>query len=151
MNLPFADHTFDAVMTIYVGMNIQNKAGMYEQARRVLKSGGFFAVYDVLEGEGGGVLFPVPWAREASISHLVTAEEMVSLLLDTGFTILETFDSTEESQYWFEEMTVRMAQLWPRPVTFQAILGDDFAEMGRNQVLNLSERRIRAVSYICRV
>jgi len=151
VNLPFAEHTFDAVMTIHVGMNIQNKARMYEQACRVLKSRGIFAVYDVLEGGGGGVLFPVPWAREASISHLATTEEMASLLSDTGFTILDIQDSTEESQYWFEEMTARMAQLGPPPVTFRAIFGDDFIEMAGNQVQNLSERRILTVSYICQV
>ena len=29
------------------------------EARRVVKPGGVFAVYDVLQGEGGEVLYPV--------------------------------------------------------------------------------------------
>lgn len=148
-SLPFAGGEFDAVMTIHVAMNIRAKHKMYEEARRVLKPGGIFAVYDVLQGEGGGVLFPVPWAREPSISHLATPDEMRSLLADAGFKILDMHDTTEESQRWFEAMTERMAQSGPPAVTFRAFLGDDFPEMARNQVRNLTERRIRTVSYIC--
>ena len=73
-NLPFSDDEFDAAMTIHAAMNIPAKDKMYTQARRVVKPGGMFAVYDVLQGEGGEVLFPVPWAREPSISHLATPD-----------------------------------------------------------------------------
>jgi ubiquinone/menaquinone biosynthesis C-methylase UbiE len=148
-DLPFADNQFDAAMTIHVAMNIAAKDKVYEQARRVVKPGGIFAVYDVLQGEGGDVLFPVPWARDPSISHLATPDEMKSLLAGAGFKVLDVRDSTDESQSWFEAMTTRMTQSGPPPVTFHLILGDDYPEMARNQVRNLSERRIRTVSYIC--
>lgn len=114
-----------------------------------MKPGGVFAVYDVLQGEGGDVVFPVPWAREPSISHLVTPKEMRSLLADAGFKILDVRDSTDESQSWFEAMTTRMAESGPPPVSFQVFLGADFPVMARNQVRNLTERRARTVSYIC--
>jgi hypothetical protein len=115
----------------------------------VLKAGARFAVYDVLQGEGGEVLFPVPWAREPSISHLAPPDEMRGLLADAGFEVVVEHDSTEESERWFAAMAERMAGSGAPPVTFQAILGQDFPEMARNQVRNLSERRIRTVSYIC--
>lgn len=94
------------------------------------------------------MLFPVPWAREASISHLVTPDAMVSLLAGAGLKIVSSRESTEESQQWFEAMTARMAGSTPA-VTFQAFLGNDFPAMVRNQVANLKERRIRTVSYVC--
>jgi ubiquinone/menaquinone biosynthesis C-methylase UbiE len=146
--LPFADGQFDAAMTIHVAMNIAAKAEMYAETRRVLKPGSRFAAYDILQGEGGEVMFPVPWAREASISHLVTPDSMRSLLTDAGFRIVTVEDSTEESQSWFEAMAARMVDAAPA-VTFQAFLGNDFPEMARNQVRNLRDRRIRTVSYIC--
>jgi len=149
--LPFPDHAFDAAMTIHVAMNIAARDKMYAEARRVLKSGGRFGIYDILQGEGGGVHFPVPWAREPSISHLVTPEAMTSLLTTAGFTILQVSDSTEESQHWFEAMAARTAGGATPAVTFQAFLGNDFPAMARNQVRNLQERRIRTVSYVCQV
>jgi ubiquinone/menaquinone biosynthesis C-methylase UbiE len=146
-DLPFDGASFDAAMTIHVAMNIPAKDLMYAEARRVLRPGGRFAVYDVLQGEGGEVHCPVPWARDASISHLAKPEEMTGLLTGAGFRILSTQDSTEASQTWFEEMAARMAAQAPA-VTFQTFLGQDFPTMTRNQVANLRERRIRTVTYI---
>lgn len=147
--LPFADASFDAAMTIHVAMNIAAKDRMYAEARRVLKPGGRFGIYDILQGEGGDVLYPVPWAREPSISHVATPDEMQALLAAAGFKILSVADSTEEGQRWFEAMAERIKQSGPPPLTFRTFLGEDFAEMTRNQVRNLAERRIRTVSYIC--
>lgn len=147
--LPFPDHGFDAAMTIHVAMNIARKDQVYAEARRVLKPGARFAVYDVLQGEGGEVLYPVPWAREPSISHLATPDEMQALLKDAGFTILEVQDSTEAGLAWFEAMAARMAAGATPAVTFQSFLGNDFPAMARNQVANLRDRRIRTVTYVC--
>lgn len=147
-SLPFGDAMFDAAMTIHVAMNIAAKDRMYAEARRVLKPGGRFVAYDLLQGEGGDVLFPVPWAREPSISHLATPDTMPTLLSDAGFRILKVEDSTEAGQRWFEEMAGRLVKSAPA-VTFQAFLGNDFPAMARNQVINLRDRRIRAVSYVC--
>lgn len=148
--LPFGDDRFDAAMTIHVAMNIAAKDRMYAEARRVLKPGAIFAVYDVLEGEGEEVLFPVPWAREPSISHLATPAATEKLLTEAGFEITEVQDSTEESQRWFEEKAASMAQAGGAPVlNAQTFLGNDFPEMARNQVRNLRERRIRTVAFIC--
>ncbi len=147
---PFEPHSFDAAMTIHVAMNVSAKDALYVSAKRALKPGRIFAVYDVLQGEGGPVLFPVPWARDPSISHLATPKEMRQLLAGAGFDVLDEIDSTEESLTWFQNMTALMAQSGPPPVTFQSFLGADFPQMARNQVQNLADRRIRTVAYICR-
>jgi len=148
--LPFRDASFDAAMTIHVAMNIKAKDAVYGHAKRVLKRGGIFAVYDVLQGEGGPVLFPVPWAREPSISHLATPADMRRLLTRAGFEIVDEIDSSEESLLWFKEMVARLAAAGPPPINFQLFLGADYPEMARNQVQNLADKRIRTVSYICR-
>ena len=148
--MPFEDGSFDAAMTIHVAMNIAAKDALYAQARRVLKPGGLFAVYDVLQGEGGEVIFPVPWAREPSISHLATPEEMEALLTAAGFSILDREDSTEESLAWFEKRLAVLRKSGQPPLSLQLFLGDDLPQMTANQVKNLRERRIRTVSYICR-
>ncbi len=146
--LDFEPRSFDAVMTIHAAMNIAAKDAMYAGAHRALKPGGIFAVYDILQGEGGDVLYPVPWARDASISQLATAALMRDLLRDAGFSILDEIDSSDESLEWFERAT--QAATRAAPLTFRAFLGPDHVQMARNQVRNLAERRIRTISYICR-
>ena len=143
-------HIFDAAMTIHVGMNVPSKGALYMSAKRALKPGRVFAVYDVLQGEGGPVLFPVPWARDPSTSHLATPQETRRRLAEAGFDVVDEIDSSEESLTWFQEMTARMAQSGSSPITFQLFLGAEFPQMARNQVLNLADRRIRTVAYICR-
>jgi ubiquinone/menaquinone biosynthesis C-methylase UbiE len=130
-NLAFANHEFDAAITIHVAMNIAAKDKMYMEAHRIIKPNGIFAVYDVLQGEGGEVLYPVPWAREPSISHLVTPDDMKSLLVGAGFKLLDVQDSTEESQAFFERMTAQMTKTGSTPVAWRLFLGDDFAVMAR--------------------
>lgn len=152
--LPFADAAFDAAMTIHAAMNIAAKDRMYAEARRVLKPGGRFVAYDILQGEGGPVLYPVPWARTPAISHLATPEAMRELLEGAGFRLVESRDSTAEGQLWFERMAARAAAEGAeagaaRAPTLRLLLGDDFAAMARNQVANLRERRIRTVTFVC--
>jgi ubiquinone/menaquinone biosynthesis C-methylase UbiE len=141
---------FDAAMTIHTGMNIAAKGAVYAGVHRALEPGRIFAVYDILQGEGGEVLYPVPWAREPSISHLATAGEMRELLEAAGFRILQEIDSTDASETWFKEAAARAVQSGAPPVGLRQFLGSDAAPMTRNQVLNLTERRIRTVTYFCR-
>jgi len=149
-DLPFEPDSFDAAMTIHAAMNIPAKDALYGSVTRVLKPGSRFVVYDVLQGEGGPVLNPVPWARDPSISHLATPEEMRQLLTEAGFEILDETDTTEISLVWFREMAARQAQAAPSPATWQQFLGADFPQMKRNQVQNLAEKRIRTVTHVCR-
>lgn len=148
--LPFDEGSFDAAVTIHAAMNIPDKPAVYREARRVLRPGGVFAIYDVLQGEGGEVLFPVPWAGDPSISHLVTPEEMRAMVTAAGFDLLDEVDSTEASLEWFRSLAERIAEEGPPPVSFGVFLGGDLPEMANNQVVNLAERRIRTVSLLCR-
>jgi ubiquinone/menaquinone biosynthesis C-methylase UbiE len=148
--LAFEPASFDAAMSIHVAMNIAAKDALYAGAKRLLKPGRIFAVYDVLQGEGGPVVFPVPWAREPSISHLATPAQMRELLAGAGLRIEDEIDSTEESAGWFRAKATGMAKPGPAAPGFGLFLGEDYPRMARNQVQNLAEKRIRTVAYICR-
>ncbi len=147
--LDFADASFDAAFTIHVAMNIRAKHELYAEARRVVKPGGRFAIYDVLRGDGGEIVYPVPWARDPAISHLATPDEMRSLLADAGFEIVAVEDSTAASQAWYERMRTRLAQSQTPPLGFAIFLGDDFPLMARNILQNLAARSLRTVRYDC--
>ncbi|MCB1884668.1 MAG: class I SAM-dependent methyltransferase [Geminicoccaceae bacterium] len=148
--LPFEDGAFEIAWTQHAAMNIPDKAQAYREAHRVLKAGGSFTLYDVLQGDGGPVHFPVPWAREPSISHLVTPQEWKGLLGGAGFEVVSWRDTTAAGRDWFAEMNRRMQESGPPPVSFALLSGPEIAEMARNQQRNLEENRIALVEAVCR-
>lgn len=149
LDLPFENGSFDIAWTQHAAMNIVDRARLYREAHRVLKPGGRFALYDVLQGHGGPVHFPVPWAREPSISHLVTPDEWRSLLQGAGFEVVHWRDTTAAGRDWFVELNRQLAESGPPPVSFALLLGSDFPKMARNQRRNLEEDRIALVETVC--
>jgi ubiquinone/menaquinone biosynthesis C-methylase UbiE len=147
--MPFADSSFDIAYTQHVAMNIADKAALYREVARVLKPRGKFGIYDLLQGEGGSVLFPVPWAQDASTSFLASPVEMRALLSEAGFDITGWNDTSEIGKEWFKAVNKRLAESGPSPLGFQVLLGADFGAMAKNQVRNLIEDRIRPTEIIC--
>lgn len=141
-NLPFADNEFDVVWTEHVAMNIPDKRRFYSEMYRVLKPGGTLAIYDVLAGAAGPVLFPVPWARTPDTSFLVSQEELRHLLRDSGFTISDWKDTTAEARVWFVNLAERIRREGFPVLGFHLLMGQDFRAMAQNQGRNLEEGRI---------
>lgn len=141
-NLPFDDCTFDVVWTEHVAMNIPDKARLYKEMHRVLSPGGTLAIYDVLAGPSGPVLFPVPWARTPDTSFLVQPDELRSLLAQAGFTITDWSDTTEAARVWFVSLAEKIRKEGFSPLGFHVLLGADFQAMAQNQGRNLQEGRI---------
>jgi ubiquinone/menaquinone biosynthesis C-methylase UbiE len=147
--MPFSDGSFDIAYTQHVAMNIADKATLYREIARVLKPRGKFGIYDLLQGDGGDVLFPVPWAQDASTSFLASPVEMPALLSEAGFDITGWNDTSEIGKEWFKAVNKRLAESGPSPLGFQVLLGADFGVMAKNQVRNLVEDRIRPTEIIC--
>jgi ubiquinone/menaquinone biosynthesis C-methylase UbiE len=150
LDMPFADASFDVLWTQHVSMNIADKSRLYEEMWRVLKPGGVLASYEILAGEGGPVYFPVPWARDASASFLVTPQQMLEKLKAVGFETLHWQDTTETGRTWFRRMGERLRAEAPPPLGIHVLLGADFPVMAHNQVRNLEESRVAIIESIVR-
>ncbi len=147
--LSFSDSSFDGAVTVHVAMNIPDKLAVYKEAHRVLKPGARFGIYDILQGEGGDVVYPTPWAMDASISYLATPKEMVGFLQDAGFKVLDEEDSTTESFEWLKARISKPKSKSTMPVTTQILFGDIASDMVQNQLLALDERRLLTYRFIC--
>ncbi len=150
LDMPFDAASFDAAYTQHVAMNIADKVALYREVARVLKPGTLFGIYDLLQGEGGEVVFPVPWARTPDTSFLVSPSDLRSLLEGAGFEIVDWSDTTDQGREWFVQLRERMQQAGPPPITFQVLMGHDFPQMAENQVRNLIEGRIAPTQIICK-
>ena len=123
-------------------MNIPDKPRLYEEMHRVLKPGGTLAIYDVMAGPCGEVLFPVPWARTPETSFLVQPGELRRLLEEAGFTISDWSDTTEAARAWFVSLAEKIRKEGLPALGFHVLLGPDFEAMAQNQGRNLQEGRI---------
>jgi ubiquinone/menaquinone biosynthesis C-methylase UbiE len=148
--MPFADAGFGVAYTQHVAMNIADKARLYAEVWRVLKPGGRFGIYDLLQGAGGEVVYPVPWARDASTSFLVPPPELRRLLEGAGFEVLSWRETVAEAHQWIDQMKARMAEPDPPPSALRLLLGDDARTMVPNVFRNLAEDRVRPTEVICR-
>lgn len=140
--MPFEDGSFDVVWTEHVAMNIADKPRLYREMHRVLKPGGTLAIYDILAGPAGPVLFPVPWARTPETSFLVSPEELRKLLQEAGFQVAEWSDTTDAARAWFVAVAEKIRKEGLPPLGFHLLVGADFAAMAQNQRLNLEQGRI---------
>lgn len=150
LDMPFADASFDAAITQHVAMNIADKAGLYREVHRVLKPGGRFALYDIMQGPGGAPHFPVPWARTPATSFLATPEAVAAALEGAGFTIESRRERTAEGRAWFEAMRERIARDGTPPLGLHLVMGADFAEMAGNVLKSVVEGRVVIVEMLCR-
>lgn len=141
-DLPFDDASFDVVWTEHAAMNIPDKSRLYQEMHRVLKPGGTLAIYDVLAGPSGPVLFPVPWARTPDTSFLVGPDELRQLLEAAGFMVTNWSDTTDAARTWFASLAEKISQEGLPLLGFHILLGPDFQTMAQNQRRNLEEGRI---------
>lgn len=144
LELPFDDGRFDVVLLQHVAMNIFDRAGLYREIRRMLARSGRFATFDVVSGEGEPD-YPLPWARTARTSFLLTADATRAAIEDAGFRTLAWRSDTEIAKAWFAQLG---ASNPPPSPNLSAVMGPDFGRLAANLGRNLEEGRLGVVSAV---
>jgi ubiquinone/menaquinone biosynthesis C-methylase UbiE len=126
MALPFPDGQFDAAYMMHVGMNISDKKSLFSQIFKILKPGGKFGVYDVMQLQEGGIDYPVPWAASAKTSSLASPERYQRLLEQSGFTISGMRERSGFAVEFFEAMQKKLASSQGMPeLGLHVLMGAD--------------------------
>jgi sarcosine/dimethylglycine N-methyltransferase len=142
--LPFDDGRFSAVLLQHVAMNISDRGRLYREIRRVLKSGGRFATFDVVSIDGEPH-YPLPWARTPAASFLLTAAATREAIEPAGFRTLAWQDDTEVAKAWFAEL--RASGPPPTP-NLGTVMGPDMAQLAANLGRNLMEGRLGVLTAV---
>lgn len=151
LDLPYKDGEFDAAWTQHVQMNIEDKKRFYAELFRVLKPGGKLGFYDIVAGEAGEPFYPVPWAADASISHLAGEAELKALIEEAGFQVKTWQDTTAAGLIWFEELRRRelepgyeQSRLGP-----ELFLGLDWWDITNNLYRSVAGDRVKVIEGVC--
>jgi SAM-dependent methyltransferase len=144
LHLPFEDAAFDTVFLQHVAMNIEDRTALYAEVRRILTPGGRFATYDLVL-RGGDVVYPTPWARDASTSFLLGESDTRTALEKAGFNAVLWRDDTQTALDWFR---AAMAGAPPNGLNLGLVMGPDFTAMTRNLARNIRENRLGVLSAV---
>jgi sarcosine/dimethylglycine N-methyltransferase len=143
---PVGETRFDAVVMQHVAMNVEDRQSLYGASFGVLRPGGQLAIYDVVCGDGE-LIFPVPWSREPTTSHLLSADETAKSIEVAGFKIELWQDETEKALSWFAQVASRGGPPSPH---LGLVIGSDFPIVAGNLARNVREGRVRIVMALAR-
>jgi sarcosine/dimethylglycine N-methyltransferase len=138
LELPFDEGRLDVVLLQHVAMNISDRTRLYREIRRVLKSGGRFATFDVVSN-GGAPHYPLPWARTPETSFVLTAAATRAAIERAGFRTLAWQDDSEPAKAW---AALLRASAPPRAPNLGVVMGPDFAQLSANLGRSLMEGRL---------
>ncbi|NGY04729.1 class I SAM-dependent methyltransferase [Solimonas terrae] len=149
MNLP--DASVDKAFMLHVGMNIPDKAALAAEVWRVLKPGGVFGIYDIMEVNAEQLVFPVPWATVAAASSLAPPEAYRHALTGAGFEIVGERNRREFALEFFERLkTAAAAAGGPPPLGLHLLMGPDAPTKVQNMIVNVSQNKVAPVELIAR-
>jgi SAM-dependent methyltransferase len=143
-DLPFGDASFDVVVSLHVQMNVADKPRLYSEARRVLAAGRRLALWDVTAGSGP-LHYPLPWADEPELNHLVSADQLRAEIEAAGFIVVHWNDLSEPAAAVMEGFLSAP----PGPLRLRTFV-ENFVEKVGNLTRGLSDGSLRVIQGVAR-
>lgn len=148
--LPFDPGSFDGAYLFHVGMNIENKARLFSEIRRVLVPSGVLGIYDVMRTGPGELALPVPWASNPETSWVADPPTYRQLLQAAGFEVCKERNRREFALELFQKMRARGAVGKPAPLGLHIVMGAHAAQKIANMAADITRGVIAPVEMICR-
>lgn len=149
LSMPFKDDLFDGSYMLHVAMNIEDKTSLFSEIYRVLKSGAYFGVYDVMSHKKGELIYPVPWAAESSTSKLSTPAQYREALNEAGFEVLKENNRREFAINFFNQLRKKTeADGGPPPLGLHILMRESTSAKIQNMIDNIAGGYIAPVEII---
>ena len=130
--LPFESGSFDRATLIHVGMNIEDKARLFAEIRRILKPGSRFGLYEIMQMREGMLPYPMPWAMEPETSFVCSPDVYRHLLEEAGFAVEQEQDRSALAIRLVHEARARAAAGEARDQGFRTLMGPRAGERSSN-------------------
>ena len=121
--LPFAENEFDAAYLIHVGMNIADKNQLIGEGARVIKPGGQFVIYDVMQMRDSTLPYPLPWAETEKTSAVGSPIIYLNALARSGLVALPPQNKRDFALQFFDRMMKKGAGKQPPALGLHLVMG----------------------------
>ncbi len=149
LDMPVPDAGFDLAILLHVGMNIEDKQGIFSEVSRALAKDGTFALFDVMRGHvDEPMAFPLPWSTQPDTSFVDKPEIYKKSAELSGLSLVSENDRTEFALAFFEEAFAKAAKDGPAPMGIHLMMGETAPEKFKNYFANLRAGRIRPTEMI---
>lgn len=146
LSMPFEDKKFDGATLCHVGMNIQDKAGLFNEIYRVLKPGSRFAIYDIMLAGSGELIYPLPWATDVSCSYLSSLDEYQLTLTQAGFSVLHVNNRRDFALEFFTALTHRnLTKGGVAPLSLHTVMGTNSGDKINNMLKKIRDNVIAPI------
>jgi SAM-dependent methyltransferase len=151
LEIPFPSERFDVATLMHVGMNIEDKAKLFAETRRVLKPSGTFVVYDVMRMDDSPLPYPLPWAETEATSFVETPDTYRRLLEAAGFGIARERNRRDLALEQGRTMREYTAQHGVPPLGLHILMGPAAAPRLLNMMTILERGNIAPIEMVARV
>ena len=151
LDLDFGEGEFGLATLFHVGMNIADKPRLCAEAFRVLRPGGLFLIYDVMQVGTGEMGYPAPWALTAADSALAKPEAYRQALTGAGFAVVSKTDHRGFAKDFFARLAAQAAAAkGPPPLGLHLLMGPKTAEKVANMVRHVEAGLIAPIALLAR-
>jgi ubiquinone/menaquinone biosynthesis C-methylase UbiE len=151
LDMPFEAGKFNHAYMMHVGMNIRDKKALFAEVARVVKVGGSFGIFDVMQTSDDELGFPVPWATTDETSALDTQDAYTEALNQAGFTITGVRNRKDFALAFFNKLRAN-ATLGdqPPPLGLHILMGESAPIKFKNMFENISRGCISPVEILAK-
>lgn len=151
LDMPVAGGSFDLAVMLHVGMNIDDKSRLMGEVVRVLRPGGYFALFDVMrDGADNDLVFPLPWAETANTSYVDHPLAYRTAGEGAGLEHLAQRGRRDFTLAYFAKVLDAIAKNGLPPLGIHLLMGETAGRKIENYVANVEAHRIAPVEMIFR-
>ena len=156
---------FDKAIMLHVGMNIENKAKLFEEIALQLRPGGLLGIYDIVRlgtNQHEDLDYPVPWASQHSMDYTVSDIEYREAAKAAGLNIIGEYNCYNKAIEFANKMQKAKAKAKAKaeangdlrsindapPLSLGILMGDNFPIKMGNIIGNIRKERITPYEFI---